>query len=304
MIVNDSLQEGEEFHWERVEVIATVCSRDTVSGLPPRGVRLTPDDHSSVIRFTFEFANRVRTFQEQPSGQVMGTTLSFLPFREPTWFLHYRDPEGSDGLDMAPGPCLPEGGISPIPIRRDCPSDIVVAVGLSSPPFTEEDGFIIVHYATSAPGKLTYQAGEETETVNFEENLDLTFRFLRREDQQVTLKFEFDVDTGVSARIFTLSVKGKSLPTIVDDQLVAGGVESSISRVFLRHESGSAPSDGDFTEGLCLICCSVPATVIACPCRHCCMCRACSERCAGISNHCPVCRGTVLELIDCGVESG
>jgi hypothetical protein len=93
---------------------------------------------------------------------------------------------------------------------------------------------------------------------------------------------------------------GRALPTIVEDRLVVDGIESSVAKVF-RGEHGGPAGDGDFCDGLCLICCNDPATVIACPCRHCCMCRTCCERFAGVSNCCPVCRAAVVELIDCGM---
>jgi hypothetical protein len=114
----------------------------------------------------------------------------------------------------------------------------------------------------------------------------------------MTLRFTFDVETGVTGRVFVLAMNSKSLPVILDDKVVVNGIESSVSRVFLGQETGPN-GDGDFSDGLCLICCTEAATVIAYPCRHCCMCRSCSEKFARISNHCPVCRATVLELIDC-----
>jgi hypothetical protein len=84
-----------------------------------------------------------------------------------------------------------------------------------------------------------------------------------------------------------------------DDRVIVNGIESSVSRVFLGQENGGT-GDGDFSDGLYLICCSEPVAVIAYIYPHCCMCSECSEKFAEVSNRCLVCRAAVVELIDCG----
>jgi hypothetical protein len=219
------------------------------------------------------------------------------------WFSYYgpiHHAEASEALDAAITSHLQEiGSSSTIPIRKEVAEQVVVPIGLNTPPFTEENGAVVVHFAASAPGHLTFESDGLTESHDFPEGLDLTYCFRPSDPASMALRFEFDVDGGVSGRIFVLVMNGKTLPMIVDDRVVVNGVESSVSRVFLGQETGPN-GDGDFSDGLCLICCNEPATVIAYPCRHCCMCRECSEKFATLSNHCPVCRATVLELIDCG----
>ena len=234
----------------------------------------------------------------------MGGSWSFMPVQEPMWFSYYgpiRHAEASEALDAAITSHLQEiGSASAVPIRQEVAAHVEVPVGLNSPPFTESDGVIVVHFATSLAGTLTFVFGDVIEQKEFPADFDNTFSFASVGKGKATLKFEFDVTDGVSARIFVLNVGESGLPTISDDKLVTGGMESSISRVYVGQEAGGSGS-GDFSDGQCLICCAEPATVIAYPCRHCCMCRKCSEKFASTSNHCPVCRATVLELIDCGV---
>jgi hypothetical protein len=110
------------------------------------------------------------------------------------------------------------------------------------------------------------------------------------------LKFDFEAPGDVTARIFTIRFANDE-STITDDKIVNNGAIFTISKVY-REPSGEN-GDAGFSEGLCLICCTEIATVVAFPCRHCCMCRACSERFATLSNHCPVCRAAVAELVEC-----
>ena len=221
------------------------------------------------------------------------------------WFSYYgpiRHAEASEALDAAITSHLQEiGSASAIPIRKETADQLVVPVGLNNPRFSEQDGKLTIYFAASLQGKLTFIFGEIIETKEFEAGLDLSLSFDIKNGtgKTITLRFEFDVTEGVSARIFTLEKSAGNLPIVVEDKVICDGIESSISRVYLGQETGPAGS-GDFSNGLCLICCSEPATVIAYPCRHCCMCRTCSEKFATLSNHCPVCRATVLELIDCG----
>jgi hypothetical protein len=218
------------------------------------------------------------------------------------WFSYYgpiRHAEASEALEAAITSHLQEiGSTSTIPIRKAVAEQVVVPVGLNTLPFTEDRGAVTVHFAASVPGRLTIEFAHHTESAVFSEGFDLTYRFTPM-GGEMTLRFEFDIQNGVSERVFVLAMNGKPLPVIVDDRVIVDGVASSVSRVFVGQESGAA-GDGDFSDGLCLICCSEAAAVIAYPCRHCCMCRECSEKFARVSNHCPVCRATVLELIDCG----
>lgn len=233
----------------------------------------------------------------------MGGSWSFMPVQEPMWFSYYgpiRHTEAIEALDAAITSHLQEiGSASAIPIRQEVAAHVEVPVGLNTPAFTEDDGMIIVHFAASSKGRVTFKFGDVVEEQEFPAHLDNTFSFRRTGTGEATLRFDFDVTTGVSARIFVLNIHKNGIPTITGDKLVSGGVESSISRVYIGQENGPSGA-GAFSDGQCLICCSEPATVIAYPCRHCCMCRHCSERFASMSNHCPVCRATVIELIDCG----
>ncbi|OHT05670.1 hypothetical protein TRFO_05793 [Tritrichomonas foetus] len=232
----------------------------------------------------------------------MGGTFSLLPLQEPMWFSYYgpiRHAEASEALDAAITSHLQEiGSSSAIPIRKEVADQVIVPVALNTPPFTESDGVITVHYATSMPGRLSLLADLPIDVVDFDIGLDLTFSFPRTVEGQLSLQFDFDVNNGVSSRIYIINIPSDSLPSIVDDKVIVDGVTSSVSRVF--HEDGDdEDGDTDFSDGLCLICCTNPATVIAFPCRHCCMCRSCSEKFATLSNHCPVCRAIVHELIEC-----
>jgi hypothetical protein len=160
-----------------------------------------------------------------------------------------------------------------------------------------------MHFTASSSGHLTFKSESITDSYDFPSGLNLTYYFPPIAQGSLTIRFEFAVNDGASGRVFVLVMNGRTLPSIVDDRVIVNGVESSVLRVFLGQETG-ANGDGDFSDGLCLICCSEAAAVIAYPCRHCCMCRACSQTFARLSNHCPVCRATVLELIDCGSVDG
>ena len=49
---------------------------------------------------------------------------------------------------------------------------------------------------------------------DFNENLACEFKFQWNDRSAATLRFDFDVTQGVSARIFTLSLHGKPIPTL------------------------------------------------------------------------------------------
>lgn len=264
----------------------------------------------------------------------MGSAFSMHP-QEPMWFSYYgpiRHAEASEALDAAITSHLQEiGSSSAIPIRKETADQVMVPVALNSPPFSENNGSYILHYATSMPGRLTFSIGSKPstdlthETVNtnksptenqadvpqsptddtndiidiieFDVGLDLTYLFPSILEGTFSFQFDFEVMKGVSSRIFVVKITRDQIPVVTDDKVVVDGVTSLVSRVF--HEDATQDGESDFSDGLCLICCTNPATVITFPCRHCCMCRSCSEKFAKISNHCPVCRSIVHELIDC-----
>lgn len=251
----------------------------------------------------------------------MGGSFSIPPLQEPMWFSYYgpiRHAEASEALDAAIASHLQEiGSSSAIPIRKEIADQVVVPVALNTPAFSEKDDNFILHYATSMSGKLIFakvsnENDENSQQENFEDEeplnvedfgvgLDLTYSIPSSYEGRFSIRFVFDVTKGVSSRIFLINIVKNSLPTVYDDKVVVDGVTSSVSRVF--QEENDQSGETDFSDGLCLICCTNPATVIAFPCRHCCMCRACSEKFAALSNHCPVCRAVVHELIDCSTNN-
>lgn len=228
--------------------------------------------------------------------------MSLCPVKEAVWFSYYgpiREMEVSNSLESAITNSLHDEGhtMPSIPIRTQIAENIAVPVGLCTPSFTEEDGSLVVHFAAGIPGKVTWTSHSQKMSSDFNENMAAQFKISLMDKMPATLQFDFNVDQGVSARIFTLNFHGTSIPTVVSDKIICDGVEFTISKVYLGQET-TLSGDGDFSEGMCIICCSEPATIISFPCRHCCMCRECSEQFASISNHCPVCRAIVTELID------
>lgn len=265
----------------------------------------------------------------------MGGILS-LPFlQEPLWFSYYgpiRHSEASEALDAAIASHLQEiGASSSIPIRKEIPDQIVVPVALKSNPFSFPDpNKVTINFATSESGNATLQSeyddtdksisqtqsdnakslnhdlkknSQSTENnqkfnmFSFGVSLDNFLTFTRPKKSDWTLTFNFPKSTGngnVSSRTYYLNVSSDNKVFIKDDMIIIDGISSSISPIYSQDESG----DG-FSGGNCLICCEVPASVVAFPCRHCCMCRKCSEKFASVSTHCPVCRALVHELIDC-----
>ncbi|OHT06704.1 hypothetical protein TRFO_25164 [Tritrichomonas foetus] len=232
----------------------------------------------------------------------MGCNLCH-PLQEPVWFSYYgpiRQAEAADAINAAIADHLQEIGQSNIPIRRVVASHLTVPVALNNPAFTEiTDSTITVSFSSASSGKITLQTETSSETAEYGVGLQSTQEFKRPIDDQWTLKFDFDQINGVTCRMYTLHAHNNQDPTVVDDKMVIDGVISTISRVF--RQQGVDGDDG-FSDGLCLICCSETASVVAFPCRHCCMCRECSERFATMSSHCPVCRAPVTELIECVTE--
>lgn len=240
--------------------------------------------------------------------KIFGMGSSFtLPLQEPLWFSYYgpiRHTEASNALDAAIASHLQEiGASSGIPIRKEVAEPIVVQVALDNPPFkyVDETHFQIMFSAT-APGKVILQGESSTECFDFNGELNLNQIFRKPAGDELVLTFDFDRIDGVSSRIYTLGTKGTTVPYILDDKIVLDGVPTSIARVFKQQNNEDGDDDG-FNDGMCLICCSEMANVIVYPCRHCCMCRSCSERFATMSSHCPVCRAVVQELIEIEQES-
>lgn len=232
----------------------------------------------------------------------MGGNFSAHPLQEQQWSSYYgpiRETEAADALDAAITSRLHDTGNSPsISVRKQTAENISVPVGLRTPAFTEENGALIVHFAAGMPGKVTITSDPQKLASNFSENLDGQFKIdLIDKSRPATLTFDFDVTHGVSSRIYELKFHGKIVPTVIRDKIICDGVEFIISKIYRGQETESSCNQ-DFSDGMCLICCSEPSTVISYPCRHCCMCRECSEQFVCVSNRCPVCRTTVLEMID------
>ena len=224
-----------------------------------------------------------------------------LPLQEPVWFSYYgpiRQPGAADAINAAIQDHLLEIGATPnIEIKKVTPSHIKVPISLENPSFEHTDSDKLrVFFSTSLPGRLSLSTPNSSETFNFLAALKQEQEFTNPNSEEMTLKFDFEVTSGVSCRIFTLKSHDNGLPIVEDDKIVIDGVISTISRVF---KPSQEDGDNGFSDGLCLICCSNNATVVTFPCRHCCMCRDCAERFVGISVHCPVCRANVKELIDC-----
>ena len=135
-------------------------------------------------------------------------------------------------------------------------------------------------------------------SFNFEKNMKCEQIFPRPSGNKWILRFDFPDSTengSVSARHYILSIRSDSSIVVSEDRLVIDGVTSIVSPIFTQKDD----SGEIFTDGNCILCCQEPATVIAFPCRHCCMCRQCSEAYSTTSSHCPLCRAIIYELIEC-----
>jgi hypothetical protein len=223
------------------------------------------------------------------------------PLQQPIWFSYYgpiHQRDAAEAINAAVADHLQEiGATVSIPIHRVVATPLRVPVALLTPPITPSDEFsLVLSFSTSLPGRVTLIAGDSSESFEYGIGSGLTQTFRKPPQDTFTIKFDFESHGDVSARMFTLKL-GNGESSILDDKIVINGAISTISKVYRE----AAPTEGDagFSEGMCLICCSETATVVAFPCRHCCMCRECSERFATMSNHCPVCRGAVLELVEC-----
>lgn len=229
----------------------------------------------------------------------MGASLG-IHLREPQFFTYYgneQQREASEALDDAIASHLQEiGAGTTIPIRNEVPKELDVPVGLMNPPFsTVNEKEFEINFSTNLEGKLkiTYE-GYESDEKKIANQKDQKILFERPKTEKFCLNFTFDVESGVSARFYTFVIHGNGEPVVVEDSLIVDGKKVIVEKIFGQ--------DGDLTnedEGnTCLICYSEKATVVALPCRHCCMCRACSERFANMSINCPLCRAHITELVE------
>lgn len=72
------------------------------------------------------------------------------------------------------------------------------------------------------------------------------------------------------------------------------------NRVFTVMKIFSSKQDATDTSGTCLVCASEPSTTMVLPCRHLCLCPPCANIIRLKSHSCPVCRGTILSLLELG----
>ena len=229
----------------------------------------------------------------------MGNIFSLFHLQEPMWFSYYgpiNHTEASEALDAAITSHLQEiGSSAAIPIRKEKVDDTIVPVSLCEQPFTEEGDILEVHFDTTLSGTITVYDDSTRSSSTFKSGLDHTYRIQNEFREIFFIRFDFEVDQGVKSRIYKVSKPPDCPASVVSDQVDIDDILYTVSRVYTEQSEG----DSNFSDGLCLICCSEPVSVIAFPCRHCCMCRSCSEHFASISNKCPVCRSVVRELIDC-----
>ena len=245
----------------------------------------------------------------------MGSLFSVPLFQEPLWFSYYgpiHHSEASEALEAAIATHLQEiGAKSSIPIRNEIVTELIVPVALTKTPFSFPDSQTIkVSFATTSPGFVSLNAFQhETNNSNtiddsfkFETSLKCEQIFPRPPGNEWILRFDFPSSTekkSVSARIYILSIHSNSSIIISEDRLIIDGIMSTISPIFTQTDDSG---DG-FADGNCLLCCHAPATVITFPCRHCCMCRQCSETYSMKLSRCPLCRALIHELIVCSQHS-
>jgi len=225
-----------------------------------------------------------------------------LPFQDPVFFSYYgaiRHNDASEALDAVIASHLHDiGAGNTIPIHSEVAEDIFIPVSLNSIPITYIDEKVfIVSFSSTVSGKVSVITNESLEYHFFEPSSINKASFSRKNILEVVIRFDFEENLGVSARIYSINMKNPISPVILDDKIIRNGMRCTISKVFRNqiNDDSSQPND----EDLCLICCSERSTVVALPCRHCCMCRTCSEKFAAMSSHCPVCRSMVYELIEC-----
>lgn len=226
------------------------------------------------------------------------------PFEDPVWFSYYgpiHQPDAVEAINAAVAEHLQEIGAGPrIPIRRAVAAPLRVPVALNNPCLTGSDTLLTLHFSANEPGVVTIQTDTSLNSFNYDPQSQQQIDFERPQEDIITIKFGFDSIGGVTARMYTVKISSNNESVITDDKVVIDGVVSTISKVY-RQQDDNGSGEG-FSEGLCLICCAETATVVVFPCRHCCMCRSCSDRFATLSSHCPFCRAAVTELIECVAE--
>lgn len=227
------------------------------------------------------------------------------PFEDPVWFTYYGpiyQPEAVEAINAAVADHLQEIGTAPrIPIRRAVAAPLRIPVALNTPCIIGTDAVLGICFSANEPGVLTVQTDTSSNSFNYNPGSHQKIEFERPQEETISVKFGFNSVGGVTARMYTVRLAGNGESLIIDDKIVIDGVVSTISKVY-RQQDDNGTGEG-FSEGLCLICCAEMATVVVFPCRHCCMCRSCSDRFATLSSHCPFCRAAVTELIECVVEN-
>ena len=217
-----------------------------------------------------------------------------LPFQEPIWFEYYgpiRQRDAINAINAAISDRLHEiGSIEPIPVKKVITPHIKVPICLNTPFIAEQNNSTVTfQFSTSSIGRITLQTEDSSESYEYGIGFDLIQKFSKPNNSKWSLKFDFSSINGVTCRIYTLLLSNSTDIIILDDKIIINGVISTISKVYKQDEN----INEGFNEGLCLICCTEKATVVTFPCRHCCMCRECSERSSEITSRCPVCRSLV-----------
>jgi len=227
-----------------------------------------------------------------------------VPFADPIWFEYYgpiRESEVNNAINAAVIDRIHElGSLPPIPIKKVVAPHIKVPISLAKPHIcTIEEEKVIFSFSSECTGNITLQTENSSQMFEFLSGNNQKQEFLKPESLTWILKFDIESSSDVSCRIFTLNASNSSDICITDDKIVINGKVSTIHRVYSQE---AETNNNGFNEGLCLICCTERATIVAFPCRHCCMCRECGERFSTMAPHCPVCRATVSELIECVSE--
>ena len=237
----------------------------------------------------------------------MGVFISFPHIHH----LDYPRVSASDILDEEIASHLQEIGAGPaIPFRKEKPKTLDVPVCLNSPIFQKtNDGNLQISFSTAQNGEfivslsdfIEFDIPQNKNETNQNDMILISSTFPSALDQICTfpspkkdfdVSFYFDVENGVSMRRFHFQVKEKGEPQLTEDAIICDGKIYNISKIYGQDE------DSQITEGMCLICYSDTANVLALPCRHCSMCSKCGKRFATLSSKCPICRQVVTELIE------
>ena len=223
-----------------------------------------------------------------------------ISFQEPLYFEYYgpvRQPEAANVINAAIADHIQRtNGSARIPIKHVTAPHIKINAALNKNPVSNvTDDTITISFAATSDGTITLKTDTITETHEFHPGRNLEQVFSKPPEIQWMITFDFPVESGITCRIITLNAHIAADPMIIDEKIVIDGKIHTISKVYQQDDDN--PGDEGFNGGLCLICCSENSTVVAFPCRHCCMCKSCAERFSTISSRCPVCRAPVRELI-------